>query len=200
MRVQVMLNKNYFPVLATVLISLISICGCQTTTNASKCTLPCWEGITPGETTEEEAKRIIEKEYYIKKIEEMLPRHMRVEWYTDDYEGRMIIYDDLVVGIEIWFHKEQLTIGDIVSQIGEPETVEVEYPQQEDQECGVALRFEKRGVVVYYYKAVDKYGTIESSQYVKVLDLSEIGSPSRSHNPDEIIIPWRGFGVKHCHY
>lgn len=196
--------NNRLAFVIVMLLNIIFHVACQpsiTTTIAGECILPCWEGITPGVTSAAEAKEAIEeKQYMVEETTEEYSVYNSLEWDAENYHGSISFQEDSVVScITVYFDGEQMIIGDVVDQVGEPKTVEVEYPEQKEQICGIGLQYEEQGIVVYAYSAKpENFGVIERSQHIAALELCPSGFVG--FNPEATIIRWRGFGVKHCDY
>lgn len=187
------IRKDSFIVTVTTLVSIMSIGGCQDFKDTNECTLPCWEGIVPGVTTENEAKKLITEKYHM--TEELLV-DTSINWSARDYHANVRFHNDTVSGIRIWFDRQMLTVGDIISQYGEPETVEIEPPEW-GSGCGVRLQYEQRGIEVTRLSEHATSGIIEASQYVYALNLFR-SDPSNSMmvgNPRVIVEEWRGYGI-----
>lgn len=191
-------QKDMFIATTTILVAAILLVGCATSANVGKCILPCWEGITPGVTSAEEAERILQKKYQITDSEEF-PKYTSIDWKGEDREGIITFSKGITTGMNITYSpEEQLTLGDIVAMLGEPEWVDVTIGPGDNDMCGLALYFPSQGTVVDSYRPDDS-GVIEASQHVRGL-LLFVGreGASSGFDPEARKVNWSGFGTDYC--
>ena len=99
--------------------------------NDKPCTIPCWEGITPGITSYSEAMKIIEKLPFTTKIEDDTPTTPRIRWkwlgFEDVFSSASIFYDDSnaqkkIITINLSF-PEGFKVKAVLTKYGEPDYV-----------------------------------------------------------------------------
>ena len=110
------------------------------------CAPPCWQGITPGETTAEEAMGILQSSPYVKK--ESIERTgsyalgaIGAYWRASPGGVRVRLRDGLVHEIALGT-PYRLTLGEVVEQFGVPEAIVV-------QSIGVPEHL-RWGISMYY--------------------------------------------------
>jgi hypothetical protein len=179
------------------------------------CSPPCWNQITPGETTKQEVLNILptlaEVETGSVEDAETLTGgfYNHVSWsfieHTGDYSGQIFFQDEIVSTIAIYNKKGSLTFDDAVNLLGEPEYVIVF--SQPTQKLAIYVINPSKGYALFISKGYVDPGDeayIRSRNSVKAVHYID---PQLFNNllisrpifiPGSLILehmqPWRGFG------
>lgn len=156
-------------------------------------TLNCWAGIVPGSTTIVEAKVLLEAQYG---KENVTIGNNSIEWKTDDGRGGWIDVTDqgLVREVSVGFAKDQLTVAQLIAQMGEPSFVWVTRAISSKVKCaGALLTFPNVGINAGFYPEADFVGvrSTQSISHISVLTLEQARTWSIT---DHYKVRWQGYG------
>lgn len=162
------------------------------------CEAPCWRGITPGETSWNDAQTIIEDDPQLANFELAdIPEEETARaatFTTADGQQCCQMYSedgDVVSNIFVLL-APQFTIGDVIEQYGEPT-----YMQGEDvteDQTFIALLYEAIPLIVYVHGAGTAEGGLDADNQV-------IGAVYLTPNDVEAVIEatdlyeWSGYGM-----
>ncbi len=123
---------------------------------APTCQIPCWEQITPGETTLDQAKSLLQSNPKIKIVDEgdVIPYGLMlfVDIQGDYYNPNVSMGFDknkIVQSIELSTHGENLYLNDIVSFYGDPKYTLIYW--RETVGVDVDLLYPETGLVINLY-------------------------------------------------
>jgi hypothetical protein len=184
------------------------------------CAAPCWQNITPGVTTEQEARSLLKGSPYVRK--DSLDYHIaewkvggEYDWFSwhsrsMKYYNRLYIREGKVVLVQI--HPDYtLTLGQVVDKFGPPErvyatlagggaalTVQVDYPAQGLRFTGqwpVSDRSRVAGgtaLITEDLRIVDVYYFVPGS--LEDLLRASVGTPWEVEEYLNRSQEWKGFG------
>lgn len=207
-----------------VILALISLTGCSqngwriitvpTETNAEDilrivymsdeiCDPPCWMGITPFETTYEEALEIIgELNFFSNEGLINIDENLKfINWYGGDGNNAHIRFTDGIVS-SLSFSLRNAQLGDVIQTYGFPEYYNT---QEGDSEYGIDIFYPKVGLVFggYDTKLLSESTTISGVFFVHpdTADnfFDDYINLRRSLHPriiyDERYYPWEGLDI-----
>lgn len=91
------------------------------------CASPCWLGITPGETSGDEAEEILKSYYHVEKAEKEVKDTVFLEWEFAQGDSlprsTITVRHNLVESIHLGVPDGNISVSDVISHFGEPEFV-----------------------------------------------------------------------------
>lgn len=143
------------------------------------CPLPCYRGIIPGETTQEEALHLLQKDRDVTSITD---ENEFLVWMEENrIEGRLLIKEDAAAAISLHFPESTYTVGDLLAHVGDPDSLHITLPHPRhspdpgDPQCDVLrLIYEKYDMEVVTYQR--RTGEVRADHGVQRITLS----PGRS--------------------
>jgi len=151
-----------FSLIVTILIATFGLAACNRSLGlkdsllgASSCLLPCWQGITPGITTSNDALQILQKSTLIakKSVTSSNPQDdfggATWKWRTEDsqLDARLWWRDGAIR--EVILPTSDISIDEIIKKFGIPEKIHViPIGTPEDWEWGVTLYYPANGFQV----------------------------------------------------
>ena len=139
------------------------------------CELPCWYGIVPGRTSIDQAVNILHTITFIES--DSIKRvnvggSTDVSWrFTANAFGHVIFKDDTLIKMSI--APTGLLLGDVIEQIGEPDTISAGYEPAEIVSYSLTLYYPHKGIVVRVLDEV-KGDLTEPQRITQDLNVSEI--------------------------
>lgn len=121
--------------------------------STENCITPCWEGITPGQSTENDFLELVNSmssnKFEDVKRSDLIPKGIRYIWYDRAIflAGSLEIYDSTVAFISFQ-SKEEFTIGTILEHLGSPETYAASFSPSEAYVLDLYMFYENSGIVV----------------------------------------------------
>lgn len=208
------------PYIILLLIILLVIAGCKPTIPSvimnTSCLPPCWNGIEPGHTTQEEALSILKSLKEVKqnsiKIWSIVKENDCIRWMfvsgSGEKYGDMFINNDLVFGFGFSPENNGLTLETAIKYLGEPDSIIAIYHQQEIRYISVFINYKSKGVVLWTsinpYDStkqamitndmhVEGFWYIEPDLYTKLMSSNYIAgiNPAILENNTH---PWQGYG------
>lgn len=165
--------------------------------NNATCAPPCWEGITPGQSSLQEATEFIED---IPRVEIQYTSKDEIEWWANSYRGRVVTGDgySTILYITTQFDSDEyISLQDAISVFGQPTDVEIYacihsmcYVNAIYPEFGLALQFE--------LKSPEKSVKIEESTNVLAAIFFIPGMNNYMNLPpfkDGLFKRWNGYGI-----
>lgn len=211
-----------------VLILLITIITSSCSTKnpivlSNQCKAPCWRQIEPGKTTAEEALKLIQS------FPDLNNKSVSLSDSWNIFSGfvgfklktgeviRVYSIDNNVVSITFESSTGLLTVGDLISEFGEPTYIYPEnilgsgpliIPASDSLHLWINLIYPKKGISVSYdsndsYLFPDKSITKETKiKYLEYFDVNqydqlfklEYGSDYEDKSIKELLYPWKGYG------
>jgi hypothetical protein len=159
-----MKNKGYKLISLCFLLVFLSSCNASQKKVSSiiidkSCSPPCWENITPGSTTREEANTRLKEISYIGSIKDssIVSDNDSKTWEgkssAGDFSGDIFFDNDIVTLISVSPKKGVLIFSDLTEKLGEPENVFVVYTGGERSILTVFILYPSKGFgfLDYYY-------------------------------------------------
>ncbi len=159
------------------------------------CPLPCYRGISPRETTQEEAYRLLRNDRDVLSVTDGKGFLTWIE--GDSIEGRILIKEDAAAAISLRFPESTYAVESLVEKIGEPTYLHITLPHprrspdHQDPQCDVLrLVYENFDMEVVTYQR--RSGEVHADHTVQRISLS----PTRSQRA--ILTPyyrrdWQGY-------
>ena len=177
------------------------------------CSWPCWQGITPGVTTSDDAIQLLQVSSVASKSsiqsEESRPGIGYARWYweigNNQYDGYIEWRDGIVSRIDL-FPYPKFSIGEIVSRFGTPEKVSVfdcEMTPEQPREWCADFYYVKRGFEIRLKWKMPEYADdIQLSPSDPIRSVYLLGSSTiedwlsyLGSEPDPIDLrDWKGYG------
>jgi hypothetical protein len=163
-------------------------------------TYPCWYGIIPGSTTLTQAQTLLETHYG--QSNTTLNGHMidwKFETSADKSQGGYLTLTDqgIVDELTVTFLKNHLTVGEIITQFGEPSLVYVIRAFSSEVPCaGSIISYPQIGVNAYLYPVGASVG-VQANQSIYSLTLLPLELAKNWSITDSIVAKWQGF-KKYC--
>lgn len=174
-----------------------------------KCALPCWEGITPGETTIHEAAELLASNslfdlLYGPKLIFEDPTQYEIVWKTKQQkteggQARSLGTGDLVWFLNLGFTGESptITLEDIVTNFGEPDSLIIE----EDRGlCIGKLFYGNKSMVINFQHRCGTKMSVNKKEQVETIWLFPAGIsgfPEIEYFQTDILeylLEWNGYG------
>jgi hypothetical protein len=196
-------------VILFVVISLLAACGDENATQTAgatpinsnewrydwfkdiPCRFPCWEGITPGKTTAQEAGEILGKNPRFPSVTET-EKFINVKWgsITLDSQKKVTVITPNIIGMTIRFNQMLSSFGEpshVAMWIGGVDSSRYYYIHVIYLALGTELRFASP------FKA--GYPTIDAALKFDYLQLFEpsIEGAKKANVWSEEVVPWEGF-------
>jgi hypothetical protein len=122
----------------------------------TSCFPPCWEGITPGKTTRDEALAIIKSLPDVNtdsiKPWSMVTGNDSIKWdfssLTGDRFGNIFFRNDITIGFTFFPEKNGLRLDNAIKFLGEPEGILAIYHKQEIRYLSIFINYKLKGVVL----------------------------------------------------
>lgn len=160
------------------------------------CTGPnCWEGLIPGETTFADARQILETRYGNEKVR--VSQHY-IEWHTNSrsgyHVGSVSFNDqDSIDDISIVIDEGQLTVAEMIAQIGEPSFVWVARAFSSESLCaGSWVTYPTLGILAGTYPEAGSVG-ISSTQSIARLTFMTVNQAQTWEITDHMKFTWQGY-------
>lgn len=149
---------------------------------------PCWYGIIPGVTTEEEANQILEKLTYGKSVNiEHMSRYAEIN--IIDCDIHIGAYSNLVYAIS-WANCDGLSLGALMNKLGDPKGVYFMCPQTQERQ------FYTYGYTVFYTKSnLPKLYSLSPYNEIDYVDISPDQYDQREGNPIDYKYKWISFSL-----
>ena len=173
------------------------------------CSLPCWEGITPGVTTIHEAAELLASNslfdlLYGPKLRFEDPTQYEIVWKTKQQkteggQARSLGTGDLVWWLNLGFTGEgpTITLEDIVTNFGEPDSLIIE----EDRGlCIGKFFYEKEAMVINFQHRCKLKMSVNKNEEVESIWLFPTGISSFPEikyfqsNILQYLLEWNGYG------
>lgn len=213
-------KSQFYPLVDLIFIALIVMSGCSnlnqslstetlepTNPSTTSQNLPfaqsdvdclmsqCWAGIDIDSTTSSEAQRLLELRYGVDTI--TIDPHT-IRWTTANEIdistfGEVSIREDIVADINLYFSKGQLTIADLITQIGEPSFAYVVQAFSSEHHCaGAGIVYADKGIDVTLYpeSVLEGFNPTTSAQG---LDLMPIEITKKWFVTDTATLDWEGY-------
>ncbi len=180
------------------------------------CRVPCWQGLTPGVSTRDSVKKLIDTNEFIP-IWDIEESQGYLRWYWTSYHNGIFRFDDTdtLVSMEI-YPNFQFPIREVINIYGEPEAIHAQWGNTNTIDVPARIRihlyFPKDGMIIdaqfesssadsfaiptdlrgYGYKILDNEhgleGLVRSRHHLDDDELSQFIT-------DELILGWPGFGA-----
>jgi hypothetical protein len=192
-KMKVMFHKtgNFFILFLLVLVFCITACKPSSSKTSSitnnVCSPPCWQNITPGETTREDAIKLLTNLSDIKKssIESTstVEPNDSIKWIwnskADDYSGRIFFQGDVTALIAVTPKEKKLQFKDIIYGFGEPERVLAFRTKGEQAIITIYVLYPSKGYGFMDYYISDSRNTertveVKPEEEVKYVWLGEV--------------------------
>jgi hypothetical protein len=182
----------------------------NTVLSVSECKLPCWNGITPGNTTTDETKRILENTEgigtnnvttFYQLVEIHFSLFLEIPGVNKEILGE-IFSDGKTVKKLLLFNNLRITFNDIVQEVGEPEyivsvpfvgggnNIHVIYPNH-----GVSFQVPYKSEVLEPETEVLTLMLFNPSDYQKLLSDGEFSYGGYTlEETQELMYLWKGYG------
>src|SRR5574340_661964 len=135
------------------------------------CSPPCWEQISPGITTRDEVKPLLEQISWVQRdsIQDAytVSPGDSIKWMgsftSADSSGRIFFDNDIVTLIEINPKKNVLSFSDVIDEFGEPENILILRVKGERSTVTVFLLYPTKGIgfIDYYFTPIDLGETVQ---------------------------------------
>lgn len=175
-----------------------------------KCTPPCWQGITPGVTTGEQALKILTDSPYIKQESIKQVGNMKFGGCTWDwrYPGRRVQsglnwQSEIVESIRLDLTFD-LTVQEVIERFGNPEAVSVvEGGQPENWYWLIVLRYPSQGIELTAYthefsehiEPTTMIGAVLLYPRMNIEEMMKLEEESLSFPlPKDYFSDWQGYG------
>jgi hypothetical protein len=187
-------------ILALIIFSLCLLTSCvsdnQDVEQPAYGNFECWDGICPGSTTFDGAVTLLEEKHGKQNVT-IDHRGNSIRWESDEDDRfpRGSISSQHGVVDEIRLGVNQLTVEEVIDQLGEPAFVHVVMAFSSDYPCaGAIIRYPNKGVLAYLDQ---EYGSatigIIPNQEIQGLTIL---SPDRAENwfmYDTAVVEWQGY-------
>lgn len=117
------------------------------------CITPCWQGITPAQSTESDFLTLIDSLPHNKfedvRRSDLIPQGTRYIWYdqTNSLAGSLEISDGIIIFIGFQ-SRDELTLGAIIEYLGPPNAYTARVSTGEAYVFNLYMYYENKGVVV----------------------------------------------------
>jgi len=160
------------------------------------CEAPCWNGITPGETSFRDAKIIIEDDERFANVEEVEPEeesNARLFGFSDGEANiccQVLSENGDVIDSMLFFLAPEMTLGEVIEKYGDPTYVLGETPS-EDQAI-MFLIYPDVPIVIYAFVAGAAEGELsDSSEIIGLLYLTDVAMQRLINNNS--FYDWDGY-------
>lgn len=210
-----MLSRLYQVLVLFMLIVVLSACNSvQKSINTPSCKLPCWNGITPGETSVDESIQYLQLSNYINNksirrvtLPNSFPQDEVIFSFTDRGRGNLGVEHDSVTIIHLG--EIRIRMGEIITKLGDPLTyIILPYWQPE---WFVTYLYPNQGTIIQTIKRSSKDNNSISIKKSDVISEMYIVDPEKfqdllnyvaylstqddNWNPYSIVQKWDGFGI-----
>jgi len=158
--------------------------------------LNCWADIFPGTTTLTKARMILETRYGKEKV---VDRPLGLRWEFESRKGTIqggwlnATEQGIVYEINITFSKDDVSVAELVTQVGEPSSVYIVRTISAKLQCaGSLLSFPSIGVMAWLYPINTSIG-VQPTQSVSSLRLLPVEQAKKWTVTDHIRLEWRGY-------
>lgn len=159
-------------------VTLIFLCACSKNIDApiffdKACEAPCWQGIQPGETVEEQALLILGNLKGIRKntIEKVQATQYgypwEIFWEFEPWGSGWLALDDQQAVAEIAFNGQNLSLGKYITELGVPEKIVI-LPST-NRNKNVRIIYTGKNVVLQYLKNTSS-GKVLHIDYSDIVD------------------------------
>jgi hypothetical protein len=164
---------------------------------SEECPLPCWDGIIPGETSTDEAERLI-KARYGEESTYRIDKHS-VGWSFPDTaygptSGVMTSASDVVYSITLEYDNRRLFLEELIQELGEPASLVI-YSNSSHTSCSLELLYPQYETSVTLFPA-GLVGGVTPARSIKFLILAQQGTMDELIDSQPLhgqIIAWAGF-------
>jgi len=156
------------------------------------CTSPCWAGIQPRKTTGKESAQILITIYGQENIS---VGENSIEWINrkSNSRGSVILINNLVDLVYLWFPNKYVTVQTIIKEIGEPEFVNVSKSSSFGSDClSASLFYSNKGMDVGLYMYETSVG-VAKLQYVESILILSLDVAKARKMPNSFLLRWRGY-------
>lgn len=175
------------------------------------CKLPCWEGITPGKSTINEAVDMLRKNPIYKNVADPVeesgnPKLFVTNWETNQGNGGGLVWsregEDFISWIVLGFRNQNpiITLNDIITSFGDPDSILVE--ESRGNVCGAGIFYIAKGMEVRILQNCTNRGiglTSKSEIYdISLYPLNDPGFPEVKNwlvDTEKYLVDWNGYGI-----
>jgi hypothetical protein len=170
------------------------------------CSLPCWIGIVPGQTTIGEAYTLIKTSYHPSDYDYFLNHntYQDTDWFTvtnrqdgsylsvsfnEGKTGSSQTQDTVISHIKIIVSKASApTLGDWYNLLGKPDALSITWSEHD---AAPNIVYDKQQVRLTLYSGFDKFGL--NTTYISVGTVDIYNTPMNNIAPKSYRIPWQGW-------
>ena len=164
------------------------------------CTSACWVGIEVGNTSFDEAQRILDDRYTSQNTD-LLPIVNIMIWRTNEVDssyGTVTFSQDIVDSVQLFFEKSKFISSDAIKVFGEPSNVMISVDPTKQRKCGgIQLSYSETGTRVYLdttqaFKGAEKSQSVTGFWFMSPEDLRSIESDGQN-NGISVVVKWQGY-------
>ena len=161
----------------------------------NQCKVPCWLGITPGQTTGDDAVKLLKKHYGQENVNTVDPNFIR--WVSNNVDisegGDMGLLDNVVTDIYVLIPRNKLSVNDLFQVLEEPDLVFAANAFTSDNKClSASLFYSKDGIDASLYPIGDSVG-VQKMQFISSLSFLSPRLAVQWQPTDSIITKWVGY-------